>query len=164
MMVSPAGAKPMTVEAAEPKREILRSPLMGEIRVRVTITNSMDEMRHRRGEIAKADVRAYVADAVVDTGAVRSVIPTHVKEKLGVLERGHRVAEYADGRKDTVEVTEPLIFDILGRDTLEEALVLGDEVLIGQTVLEKLDLLTDCANRRLVPNPAHPDQPVSKVK
>ena len=49
--------------------------------------------------------------------------------------------------------------------TLEEALVLGDEVLIGQTVLDKkLDLLTDCANRRLVANPAHPDQPVSKVK
>jgi hypothetical protein len=53
---------------------------------------------------------------------------------------------------------------VMGRDTLEEALVLGDEVLIGQTVLEKLDLLADCANRRLVANPAHPDQPVSKVK
>ena len=45
-----------------------------------------------------------------------------------------------------------------------EALVLGDEVLIGQTVLEKLDLLADCVHRRLVPNPAHPDQPVSNVK
>jgi hypothetical protein len=47
---------------------------------------------------------------------------------------------------------------------LEEALVRGDEVSIGQTVLEKLDLLADCANRRLVANPAHPDRPVSKVK
>jgi hypothetical protein len=36
--------------------------------------------------------------------------------------------------------------------------------LIGQTVLEKLDLLADCARQRLVPNPAHPDQPVTKVK
>jgi hypothetical protein len=53
---------------------------------------------------------------------------------------------------------------MMGRDTLEEALVLGDEVLIGQTVREKLDLLADCPNRRLIPNPAHPDQPVSKVK
>jgi hypothetical protein len=63
-----------------------------------------------------------------------------------------------------VGVTEPVIFRLLGRDTLEEALVLGDEVLIGQTVLEKLDLLADCVGRRVVPNPAHPDQPVSKVK
>ena len=42
--------------------------------------------------------------------------------------------------------------------------MLGDEVIIGQTVLGKLDLLVDCANRRLAPNPAHPDQPVTKVK
>jgi hypothetical protein len=49
-------------------------------------------------------------------------------------------------------------------NTLEEALILGDEVLIGQTVLEKMDLLVDCANHKVIPNPAHPDQPVSKVK
>ena len=73
-------------------------------------------------------------------------------------------AAIAWSRTPTVAVTGPIIFDVMGRDTLEEALVLGDEVLIGQTVLEKLDLLADCANRRLVPNPAHPDQPVTKVK
>jgi len=43
-------------------------------------------------------------------------------------------------------------------------ITIRNEVLIGQTVLEKLDLMADCVNRRLVPNPAHPDQPVSKVK
>ena len=137
---------------------------MGEIRVKVVHTNSADEMAHRRRKLKKSAIRRFEADALVDTGAVRSVIPIHVMEKLGVLARGQRVAEYADGRKETVGITESIIFDILGRDTLEEALVLGDEVLIGQTVLEKLDLLADCANRRLVPNPAHPDQPVSKVK
>ncbi len=47
---------------------------------------------------------------------------------------------------------------------MEEALILGDEVLIGHTVLEKLDLFVDCQHQVLVPNPAHPDQPVSKVK
>jgi clan AA aspartic protease len=154
----------MSIQLVDPKAKVPRSDSKGEIRVKVKITNSMDEMRLRRGEIAHAEVRTYDADALVDTGAVRSVIPAHVKEKLGVLDRGHRVAEYADGRKEQVEITEPIIFDIAGRDTLEEALVLGDEVLIGQTVLEKLDLLADCANRRLIPNPAHPDQPVSKVK
>ena len=74
------------------------------------------------------------------------------------------VAEYSDGRRDVVGLSEPIKVGIMGRDTVDEALVLGDEVLIGQTVLEKLDLLVDCTNRKLVPNPAHPDQPVSKVK
>ncbi len=137
---------------------------MGEIRVKVTLTNAMDEQLLRRKKLKKSAVRRYEADALIDTGAVRSVIPVQVMEKLGVLPRGKRVAEYADGRKETVGVTEPIVFDILGRDTLEEALVLGDEVLIGQTVMEKLDLLADCANRRVIPNPAHPDQPVTKVK
>lgn len=137
---------------------------IGEIRVKVRLTNAVDEALARRGRLEPSAVRTYEAEAMVDTGAVRSVIPIHVLQQLGVEERGRRVAEYADGRKDSVGVTEPIIFDLLGRDTLEEALVLGDEVLIGQTVLEKLDLLADCQGRRLVSNPAHPDQPVTKVK
>src|SRR5437588_6839285 len=138
--------------------------VMGEIRVKVLLTNSVDEALNRRKKLQKSAVRRYEADALVDTGAIRSVIPAHVMQALGVLARGNRVAEYADGRTESVAITGPIVFEVMGRDTLEEALVLGDEVLIGQTVLEKLDLLTDCANRRLIPNPAHPDQPVSKVK
>jgi hypothetical protein len=137
---------------------------MGEIRVKARITNTLDEMLARRGRLAKDEVRTYEAQAVVDTGAIRTVIPVHVMEMLGIEARGERVAEYDDGRKDVVPITEPLAIELLGRDTLDEALVLGDEVLIGQTVLEKLDLLADCANRRLIPNPDHPDQPVTKVR
>ncbi len=137
---------------------------MGEIRVKVLLTNSGDEALNRRRKLKKSLIRRYEAEALVDTGAVRSVIPAHVMQALGVMSRGDRVAENADGRKETIAVTESIVFAVMGRDTLEEALVQGDEVLIGQTVLEKLDLLADCANRRLVPNPAHPDQPVSKVK
>lgn len=74
------------------------------------------------------------------------------------------MAEYADGRREAVGVTGPVVVELEGRTTLEEALVLGDEVLIGQTVLEKVDLFVDRQGRRLVPNPAHPDRPVTKVK
>ena len=137
---------------------------MGEIRIKVKLTNAIDEALARRGQLKPEQVRSYELNALVDTGAVRSVVPPQVLEQLGLQLRGQRVAEYADGRKEPVGVTEPLIIECLQRDTLEEALVLGDEVLIGQTVLEKLDLLADCANGRLVPNPAHPNQPVSMVK
>lgn len=138
--------------------------VMGEIRARVRLINAVDEALARSGQITAGQVRIFETDALVDTGAVRSVIPVHVVERLGLGVRGRRMAEYADGRQEAVDVTGPVVFELLGRDTLEEALVLGDEVLIGQTVLEKLDLLADCANQRLLPNPDHPDQPVSKVK
>ena len=137
---------------------------MGEVRSQVKLTNATDQSLVRRGQLSSDQVRAYTADALVDTSAVRSVLPMHFVQQLGLAVVDRQVAEYADGRQDVVGVTEALDFDIDGRRTLDEALVLGDEVIVGQTVLEKLDLLMDCVNRRVVPNPAHPDQPVSKVK
>jgi clan AA aspartic protease len=137
---------------------------MGEVRVKTKIINAIDEALVRRGQLASDAVRSYEADALMDTGEVSSVLPVHVVQRLGLLIRGQRVAEYADGRQEVVDVTEPVVFEIDGRDTLEETFVLGDEVLIGQTVLEKMDLMVDCVNQRVVSNPAHPDQPVSKIK
>jgi clan AA aspartic protease len=137
---------------------------MGEVRANVLITNAVDDELVRRGEASADQVRSYEANALVHAGAVRSVIPQHIVELLGLTIRGQRVVEYADGRKDMVDVTGPVIFKILDRDTLEEALVLGDEVLIGQTVLEKTDVMVDRNSQRVHANPAHPDQPVTKVK
>jgi clan AA aspartic protease len=137
---------------------------MGEVRTKALLINGVDEALAQGGQLTSDRVRQYEADALVDTGAVRSALPTHVVQQLGLKIRGQRVVEYADGRKEAVDITGPVIFNINGRDTMEEALVLGDEVLIGQTVLEKLDLLVDCNRQQLVPNPAHPDQPVTKVK
>jgi clan AA aspartic protease len=137
---------------------------MGEVRAQVIITNAVDEALARRGQIDPSEIRRYEADALIDTGAVRSIIPSHVAQQLGLASRGQRVVQYADGRNDTVDVTEAVIIKILDRDTLEEALIFGDEVLIGQTVLEKTDVMVDCTGQRVIPNPAHPDQPVTKVK
>lgn len=137
---------------------------MGEVRVTARLTNAVDEALARRGMLTPEQVRSCDADALVDTGAVRTVVPQHIALRLGLGVHGQRMTQYADGRTEAVNVTEPLVVELEGRDTLEEALVLGDEVLIGQTVLEKLDLLVDCQGRRLVPNPAHPDQPITKVK
>ena len=137
---------------------------MGEVKVKVKLTNAVDQALWQSHQLAAQKVRSCQAQGLVDTGALRTVIPVQLVQSLGLPIRGQRVAEYADGRKESVGVTGPLIVEIMGRDTVEEALILGDEVLIGQTVLEKLDLLVDCLNQRLVPNPAHPDQPVTKVK
>lgn len=60
-------------------------------------------------------------------------------------------------------MTEPVIIEIEGRETTEATLVTGNTVLIGQTVLETLDLLVDCKNQRLIPNPAHPNYPVMRI-
>jgi len=91
-------------------------------------------------------------------------MPPFVADSLGLGRPFRQMAEYADGRMEEVDVTEPVLMEIRGRKVYEECLVLGDEVLIGQTALEKTDLHVDCRNGCLLPNPAHPNQPVVKVK
>lgn len=137
---------------------------MGEVRVKVKLTNAVDRALARAGHLPEDKVREYEAQAVADSGAVRCVLPQFVVDRLGLDIDGQRVAVYADGREDTVPVTSAFYMDVMGREEIESALVLGDEVLIGQTALERMDLLVDCPGRRLVPNPDHPDQPLSKIR
>ncbi len=137
---------------------------MGEVRVKVKLTNFVDEALARQGKLSASQIRSVETDGLVDTGAVRSVIPPQLGQQLGLEITGERVVEYADGRKESVPLAAGVRFQIMDRDAVDEAYVLGDEVLIGQTVLEKLDLFVDRARNRLVPNPAHPDQPVNKLK
>jgi clan AA aspartic protease len=137
---------------------------MGEVRVDISLTNAIDDALVRRGQMSAEQVHTEQVNALVDTGAVNCILPPFVADKLGLARPFHQVAEYADGRREEIDVTEPVLIEILGRKVYEECLVLGDEVLIGQTALEKTDLHVDCRQGRLLPNPTHPHQPVVKVK
>jgi clan AA aspartic protease len=137
---------------------------MGEVRVMIRLSNAADMALVRRNLMRSEEIRSVEADALVDTEAVTFVLPSLVVERLGLARPFKQVAEYADGRREEVDVTEPVFVELMGRHTIEEALVLSDEVIVGQTILEKTDLYVDCRQKRLLPNPAHPDQPVLQVK
>lgn len=137
---------------------------IGEVRVKVKLTNAGDEVLVRRGLLTADKVRSYEANALVDTAAVRSVLPREVVQRLGLATVGKSRATYANDLSEDVDITEIVGIELVGRRTTEEALVLGSEVLIGQTVLESLDLQVDCTSHRVVGNPAQPDQPVIKIK
>jgi clan AA aspartic protease len=138
--------------------------LIGEVRVKVKLTNALDEGLVRRGFLTADQIRSYEADALVDTGAIRSVLPRHIVQELGLATVRKTRARYANDQTEEIDVTEPVGIELMTRRTSEETLVLGSEVIIGQTVLESLDLLVDCVNLRVVPNPERPDQPVIKMK
>jgi clan AA aspartic protease len=139
-------------------------PTMGEVRVKARLTNAGEEFLARRGRLPKNEVREYEADALVDTGAVSLTVPSFVVQQLGLQLVGKKNAELANGSIVTVDVTEPVEVHIDGRTVTLEALMTGTEVLLGQMVLEATDMQVDCMNGRLIPNPAHPDQPVLKLK
>src|SRR5262245_47045803 len=73
---------------------------MGEIRVQVKLTNAIDEANAAAKLISPEQIRSVTVEAIVDTGAVRSVIPQSVVDMLGVQIRSNEVARYADGRSE----------------------------------------------------------------
>ncbi|MBM4080581.1 MAG: clan AA aspartic protease [Planctomycetes bacterium] len=137
---------------------------MGEVRVEVELTSVADQVLARQGYKKPSEIRRTKVSALVDTGAVQCVVPPFVADTLGLARTFRKVVEVADGRKQEVDVTEPALMVIMGRPTYEQCLVLGDEVIVGQTALESTDLHVDCREGKLLPNPAHPDQPVVKIK
>ena len=136
---------------------------MGAVRVNVRLTNGADEALVRTGQLRLEDIRSYEGDALVDTGSVETEIPVTVMKQLGLPAMDRISVKYADGRSEVVDKAAPLMVYLLGRHAVGEALVLGDEILIGQTILESMDLHVDCYNQRLIPNPKHPDRPTFRV-
>ncbi|NJM22428.1 MAG: clan AA aspartic protease [Richelia sp. SM1_7_0] len=138
--------------------------MMGAVRAKIQLKNAIDEELVNRGLLAPNLLRQIEIEGLVNTGAVGLVIPQQVVEDLGLRIRGQRIAQYTNGSEESIGFTGPVIVTWENLETLDEALVVGNEVLIGQVILEKLDLLVDCKNQRLIPNPEHPDYPVAMIK
>lgn len=130
----------------------------------MTLSNGIDLGMFRRGHLTREQVRSVSLEAVVDTGAVRSCMPVDVMEKLGLQVVRHINAQMANDETQSVAMTEGVDMEILDRLVTEAFLVLGSEVLIGQTALEATDLLVDCTRRQVIPNPAHPNSAVIRIR
>ena len=137
---------------------------MGEVKAAVKLTNAVDLGMLRRGLIQPAEVRSVTVNAVVDTGAVRSCIPVDVMQQLGLRAVRRINAQMANGEVESVEMTEGVDMEILDRLVTEALLVLGGEVLIGQTALEATDLLVDCNRQCVIPNPDHPNSAIIRIR
>ena len=136
---------------------------MGEIQASVTLENSWDRENVDRGISVEADVRRTIVEGIVDTGAVNLVIPEEIAQELGLRERRTRTVVYADERREERPVTVVTIgIGNLATDTEAIVGVAGSQVLIGQVVLEQLDLIADCKNRTLTPR--HPEGPVLAIR
>ncbi len=138
---------------------------MGEIVVEIELENSGDLDRVDAGELREADVRRVAIPAVADTGAMMLALPEDVVDRLGIRRRGSIDATYADGRRDELPVAGSLIVQISGRSMSADCVVLprGADALIGQLVLEGLDLIADPLNRTLHPRPEAPDRPMLRL-
>ena len=139
---------------------------MGEIVVAVELENPGDRALFERGYGQESDIRRSTVEAIVDTGAVISMLPQNVVERIGVPNRRTVVVTYADERKEERPVAGPVTMKI-GNRFMSTDCVVGPPVsqpLVGQIVLEALDLIADCALGTLTPRPESPDYPLLNLK
>ena len=61
---------------------------MGAVIVKVKLTNGVDEALWQSRQLAPEKVRSCEAQGLVDTGAVRTVLPVQLVQSLGLPIRG----------------------------------------------------------------------------
>lgn len=139
---------------------------MGEIRTKARLQNEGDVMLHEVGRLGKRKIRALWIDAVVDTGAVMMLLPQEVVETLGLSIRGSKIVLLANDQKIELPTAGGIHVTVAGRDMTTDCLVgpPGCEALIGQLVMESLDLICDPVKRTLTPRPESPFRPTLKLK
>ena len=139
---------------------------MGQVKVFVELTNTTDLDNFQSEIIAENQVRIHSTEGLIDTGAVLSMLPKEIIEQLGLRYRRKAIVTFADERKDEMEVYGPVSIKIKNREAIIEVLMGPpfSEPLVGQIVLESLDLLVDCTNQTLMVRPESPLLPMLKLK
>ena len=140
---------------------------MGEIRVSIELENFGDRYMYLKKKIKREDeVRKYTLDALVDTGAVMLALPQDIVETLGLEILRTVVVTYAGERRDERPVAGTVTVKI-GKRFMNTDCIVGtpaSEALIGQIILEELDLIPDCQRQTLTPRPESPIYPSLKMK
>ena len=105
-------------------------------------------------------------DALADTDATFLCVPDGIAAQLGfdITETSQQVVTFADGRQGKVPKIAPIEIAFGDRTYVTEAVVLGDEPLLGVLPMEAMDLVADPGQQKLVVNPRHPDYPVALAK
>ena len=137
---------------------------MGEVHAEMTLENRDDRALFEHEYRKESEVRRTTVDGLVDTGAGTLVLPQNVVERLGLIRRGTVFVTYADERREERPLAGPATVQIGDRSLIMNCIVGPplSEALIGQMVLEGLDLIADCGNGTL--SPRHPDYPLFKLK
>ena len=135
---------------------------MGKIVVKTKIWNFGDELKARDNLIGWEKIRAVEVDVLVDTGAAMLALPLGIVEELGLVLGKSVKVTYANGKVEEKEVAYGVKLELLGREAETYALVEpeGQQVLIGQIVLEGLDLYPNPKKGTLEPRPGSPDMPM----
>ena len=132
---------------------------MGKVVIKAWLRNNQDLTRLADGRIAVEQVRQQEQELIVDTGARAVGLPLSIIEQLGLPATRKVTVTLSDGSRQERQLYGELRIQVGDRDDVFSCVAKpeGAPLLIGQIVLEALDLVVDCGQQRLIPNPEAPD-------
>ena len=113
----------------------------------------------RVSNFSHPDLEEITVNALVDTGALDSVIPEHLAIQLRLSDLKPREVHLADGSRKLVRYAGPVKVEMMGRDCVTAAVVMGDQVLLGAIPMQAMDMIVHPRTEQLVPNPESPNVP-----
>lgn len=139
---------------------------MGEVMVTAQLRNVVDVGLAERGYIRKEEIPISMRRCLIDSGAVMIMLPEDEADKLDLMRGDKVIVSYADERKEELPTGRGLEITLNGRTMVTDCIIGPPlcEPLIGQIVLEELDLLIDCSQKRLIPRPESPNRQLLKLK
>jgi clan AA aspartic protease len=118
-------------------------------------------------ELANAredDLLPMTVNALVDSGAVHLCIPQHVANQLRLPVLTRREVTVANGASEMVDYVGPIRVRFANRECLVDALVLGDQALLGAIPMEDMDLVITPSRHSVTVNPNSPNIAMSIAK
>ena len=139
---------------------------MGEVRGSFIIQNEADIIMAEAGYIDRDKIRQVETSGLVDTGAVMLMLPQDMVEMLGLPVWRKVIVAYADERKEARDVAGRIRIGLGDRFMFTDCIVGPPlcEPLIGQIILEALDLIVDPGKQTIGPRPESPYLPLLKMK
>ena len=113
----------------------------------------------RVSNFSRPDLEEITVNALVDTGAPDLVIPEHLAIQLRLNDLKPREVHLADGSRKLVRYAGPIKVEMMGRDCVTAAVVMGDQVLLGAIPMQAMDMIIHPRTEQLVPNPESPNVP-----
>jgi predicted aspartyl protease len=132
---------------------------MGKVVIKALLSNNQDLTRLADGRIVVDQVRQQEQELIVDTGARAVGLPLSIIEQLGLPPTRRVTVTLSDGSWQERQLYGELRVQVGDRDDVFSCVAKpeGAPLLLGQLVLEALDLVVDCGQQRLIPNPEAPN-------
>ena len=137
---------------------------MGMVYAKLRLLNAIDVGLFKRGMLEEGEIRQVEVEALVDSGAMNLVVPSHIAIQLGLDHVDSIEVELANSKREKVEKVGPVEIRFANRISNVDAIVLGDEVLLGAIPMQDMDVVIDPRRECLIVNPENPYLPKYKVK